>query len=392
MSVVKIAQACLVVATTAALAACNQPAAQQASAPPPPEVTVVTATPKELPVSFEYVGQTAGVREVEVRPRVSGILLKWNYVEGARVRAGQSLFQIDPAPYQATLARVEADLASAEARLAQTTRDAERLKPLHEAKAISQKDYDDAVSAREIAAADVKSKRAQVTEARLNLQYTRVEAPISGISSRAEKSEGSLVEAQQTLLTTISQVDPLYVIFSIPEAEHLKLQHESAAGTLRLPKDGRFDVTVKLADGSEYSRSGKVNFTDIRVDPQTGTIDARAVIPNPDLNLRPGQFVRVRLSGATRPNAITVPQRSVLEGPNGKIVMVVNDKGMVEPHPVTVGDWAGEDWIITGGLRPGDRVIVDGVVKVRPGAPVRIAQAPPAVVQAPPAAAGKAAN
>ncbi|HZP92047.1 MAG TPA: efflux RND transporter periplasmic adaptor subunit [Burkholderiales bacterium] len=392
MSALKIARACFVFSATAVLAACNQPAAQQVSAPPPPEVTVVTAAQKELPVSFEYVGQTAGVREVEVRPRVSGILLKWNYVEGARVGAGQSLFQIDPAPYQATLARVEADLASAEARLAQTTRDAARLKPLHEAKAISQKDYDDAVSAQEIAAADVKSKRAQVTEARLNLQYTRVEAPISGISSRAQKSEGSLVEAQQTLLTTITQVDPLYVIFSIPDAEHLKLQHESTAGTLRLPRDGRFDVHVKLADGTEYARMGKVNFTDVRVDPQTGTIDARAVIPNPDLKLRPGQFVRVRLSGAMRPHAITVPQRAVLEGPNGKIVMTVNDKGMVEPRPVTVGDWAGENWVITGGLKPGDKVIVDGVVKARPGSPVRVAQAQAEAVQPSAAVAQKSAR
>jgi membrane fusion protein (multidrug efflux system) len=243
------------------------------------------------------------------------------------------------------------------------------------AKAVSQKGYDDAVSAEQVAEANMKSARAAVDEARLNLSYTRVEAPISGITSRAFVSEGSLVEARQTLLTTLSQLDPIHVIFSFTEAEHLKFTRAVADGTLKLPKDGRFDVTLKLADGSEYARAGRVDFTDVRVDPNTGTIEARAVIPNPQHLLRPGQFARVRLSGATRPGAVAIPQRAVLEGPNTKIVMTVNGQDMVEPRPVQVGDWSGEDWVITGGLKPGDRVIVDGVVKARPGSPVTIAQA-----------------
>jgi membrane fusion protein (multidrug efflux system) len=357
----------------AGLLGCNKEAGS-AFDPPAPEVVVVTVQPRDLPATYEYVGQIAGVREVEVRPRISGILERWNYKEGAPVKAGDSLFTIDPEPFRAALAKAEADLASAEANFSQATRNVTRLKPLWEAKAVSQKEYDDAVSAEQVAAANVKAAQAALTQARLNLSYTRVEAPIPGITSRALKSEGSLVEAQQTLLTTISQIDPIHVIFSFTEAEHLKFTRDRSEGRLKLPKDGHFDVKLKLADGSEYARVGKVDFTDVRVDTSTGTIEARAVIPNPQHLLRPGQFVRVHLSGATRPDAIAIPQRAVLEGPNTKIVMTVNAQGLVEPRPVEVGDWSGEDWVITGGLNPGDKVIVDGVVKVRPGSPVKIAQ------------------
>ncbi|MBI3803089.1 MAG: efflux RND transporter periplasmic adaptor subunit [Nitrospirae bacterium] len=369
-----------------ALAGCEKKAA---SAPPPPvpEVAVVTVQPQAMPATFEYVGQTVGSREVEVRARVSGILEHWNYREGAKVTAGESLFTIDPAPFRAALAKAEAALASAEATLSMTSRNAARIKPLWEAQSVSQKEYEDILSGEQIAAANVKAAQAAVTEARLNLSYSRVEAPISGVTSRALKSEGSLVEAQQTLLTTISQNDPIHVIFSFTEAEHLKFTRAMSEGRLTLPKDGKFDVTLKLADGNDYAQAGKVDFTDVRVDSTTGTIQARAVVPNPQQILRSGQFVRVRLSGATRPGAIVIPQRAVLEGPSSKIVLTVNGQGMVEPRPVQVGDWSGEDWLITGGLNPGDKVIVDGMVKARPGAPVKIAPA----TAAPPALAAGAA-
>ncbi len=360
----------------AALAACQKSTPNQApGGMPPPEVTVAVVETRDMPANFEYVAQISGVREVEIRPRVSGILEKWNFTEGGKVVAGQSLFTIDAAPYRAALAKADADLVSAQASFDQAKRNAVRLKPLYEAKAVSQKEYDDATSGEQVAGANVKAGQAAVTEARLNLSYTRVEAPISGITSRAMQSEGSLVQAQQTLLTKISQIDPVHVIFSFTEAEHLKFSRAVADGTLRLPKDGKFDVKLKLSDGSEYARPGKVDFTDVRVDPSTGTIDARAVIGNPQGLLRPGQFARVQLSGGVRPNAIAIPQRSVLEGPGTKIVLTVNAQGIVEPRPVQVGDWAGEEWIITGGLKAGDQVIVDGVVKARPGSPVKIAQA-----------------
>ena len=372
-----------------ALAGCGKPTAQQAGQMPPPEVNIVVVQQRDLPVRFEQVGQIAGIRQVEVRPRVSGILLRWNYEEGARVGAGQSLFTIDPAPFQAAVARAEADVVSAEARQAQAQRTAARLKPLFEARATSQRDYDDAVSAEQIAAADVKAAKARLTEARLDLGYTRVEAPISGISGRALQSEGTLVQAQQTLLTTISQVDPVYVIFSFTESEHLKFSRAVAEGRLILPKDGKFDVSLKLADGTEYTRSGKVNFTDVRVNPETGTIEGRATVANPQALLRPGQFARVQLSGGVRPGAIAIPQRAVLEGPTAKIVLTVNAQGTVEPRPIEVGDWTGDEWVITKGLQAGDRVIVDGMVKARPGSPVKIADAgaaakPAAAPAAPP--------
>jgi membrane fusion protein (multidrug efflux system) len=363
-----------VVLFTAALAACERAGSQPNGGMPPPEVTAVTIEPRSVPATFEYTGQTAGSREVEVRARVTGILLKRNYVEGARVTAGQSLFTIDPAPYQAALARAEADVASAEARLVQTQRNAARLKPLFEARAVSQKEYDDALSNDQIAAADLKAAQARLTDARLNLGYTRVESPITGIAGRALRSDGNYVTGSEVLLTSVTQIDPIHVLFGTSDEERLKLNREVEAGRLVPPKNGQFHVSVKLAEGGVYENSGKLTFTDVRISGTTGTSEARAELPNPDGLLRPGQFVRVILNGAERPDAILVPQRAVLEGPKGKFVYLVNAEGKAEARPVNVGDWHAEDWIITAGLKPGDKVIVDGVMKIGPGAPVRVAE------------------
>jgi membrane fusion protein, multidrug efflux system len=348
---------------------------------PPALVAVQEVRPRTIDVEFEYPAQTAGSREVEVRSRVPGILLKRNYEEGAVVRAGQSLFTIDPAQYDAAASRAEADVTAAEARLANASRNAKRLKPLFEARAASQKDYDDAVSAEEVGAADLKAARARLAEARLNSGYTKVESPITGISSRALKSEGTLVAGPQDLLTTVSQVDPIYVNFGLSEAEQGKLRREAVQGTLTLPKDNRFVVTLKFDDGRVYSRPGRLAFTDVRVNNQTGTSDARAEVPNPNGEVRPGQFVRAILTGAQRPNALTVPQRAVMEGPQGKLVYVVGAGDKAEPRPIVVGEWADKDWIVLSGLNAGDKVIVDGLVKVFPGAPVQVGD--------PNAAAGK---
>jgi membrane fusion protein, multidrug efflux system len=344
---------------------------------PPPVVTVATIEPRDIAVAYEYVAQTAGFREVEVRARVTGILLKRNYKEGAPVKQGASLFTIDTAPFQVAAARAEADVAMAEARLAQAKREVARLKPVLEAKAVSQKELDDATSAAQVAEAEVKSARARMSEARLNLDYTRVEAPISGVSSRAQVSEGTLVSGPNVLLTTITQTDPMYVIFGIPDREFLALRRDVDAGRLRLPKNGHFRASVKLADGALYSREGTMNFTDARVNPQTGTSEARAVFPNPTNMLRPGEFARIVLHGATRPGAIVVPQRAVLESPKGKYVYVVDAESKAQPRPVEVGDWAADGWIINNGLKAGDRVVVDGVIKLQlmgpAGGPVKIA-------------------
>jgi membrane fusion protein (multidrug efflux system) len=347
---------------------------------PPAAVSTMTVEPKAILAPFEYTGQTAGSREVEVRARVRGILQSRNFPEGGTVKKGQSLYTIDAAPFQAALAKAEADLAGVSARLEQAKRNAARLLPLYAEKAVSQKDFDDAASAEAIGEADVKAARARLAEARLDLAYTRVEAPVSGIVGRSLPSEGTLISGADVLLTTITQVDPMWVNFGIPDADWLRMRSEVDAGRLILPKDDRFEVRLRLADGQIVSRTGWLTFSDIRVSGQTGTSDARAVIANADEKLRPGQFVRVTLTGATRPGAVLVPQRAVLDGPQGKFVYVVDDKSAAQPRPVELGEWAGSDWIITGGLKAGDRVIIDGVMRIGPGAPVQAASvdgAPP---------------
>ena len=363
----------------AVLAGCGQSGGQGHGAPggamPPQEVTVQTVAPESLPVTFEYVGQTVGSREVEVRARVTGILLKRNFTEGAAVKKGQSLFDIDPAPFEAVVARAEADVAAAQARLDQAARNAARMRPLYAEKAVSQKEFDDAVSSEAISLADTKAAKARLAEARLNLGYTKVESPLSGFASRSLRSEGTLVSGPDVLLTTVVQVDPIWVQFGIPDTEQGRLRKEVEAGRLKLPGNGSFEVTVQMADGTAHPRSGRLNFYDVRITPNTGTQEARAELPNPEGALRPGQFVRVFLKGATRPNAVKVPQRAVLEGPQGKFVYVVGDKGQAEVRPVEAGEWAGDSWIITSGLKTGERVILDGVMKLGPGAPVKVADA-----------------
>jgi membrane fusion protein (multidrug efflux system) len=342
---------------------------------PPPEVSAVTVAAQSLPLVFEYVGQSAGSREVEVRARVPGVILKRNFIEGAPVKEGQSLYSIDPAQLEAAAARAEADVVAAQARLEQARRNAARLKPLYAEKAVSQKENDDAVSAEEISAADVKAARARLTEAKLSLSYTKVESPVSGVASRSLRSEGSLVGGPETLLTTVVQVDPIWVNFGIPDNEQAQLAREVQAGRVLLPKEGTFEVALKLADGSMYERTGKLNFSDVRVSPTTGTREARAEVPNPKGVMRPGEFVRVILRGAMRPNAVTVPQRAVLEGPQGKFVYIVDENNTAQPRPIEVGDWVGDAWVINKGVQPGDRVIVEGLMRLGPGAPVRIAEA-----------------
>jgi len=344
---------------------------------PPPEVSIVDVTPRNVPASFEYVGQTVGSREVEVRARVIGILQKRNFQEGGAVRKGQSLFSLDPAPFENAVARADAEVVGAEARLAQARRNAARLKPLYAAKAASQKEFEDSVSAEAIAIADLKAQRTRLAEARLNLSYTRVEAPLSGIAGRAQRSEGNYISGPDVLLTTVVQIDPMFVLFGIADEERLKLLHEVEAGRLVLPKNDQFDVTIKLADGRVYAKPGKLNFSAVRVSGDTATSEVRAEFPNPAHLLHPGQFVRVVLSGAQHPNAILLPQRAVLQGPQGRFVYIVNAASKVEIRPVEVGDWYGDAWLINHGVQAGDQVIVDGVMKIGPGAQVRLVRAAP---------------
>ena len=371
----------LLAALPLALVACGKHA-DGAGAPgramPPPEVSVVTVTAQNHAIDLEYVGQTAGSRETEVRARVAGILNKRLFEEGATVKAGTPLFQIDPANFQTQSASAEATVAVAQAKVNQAQRDQARLAPLVAEKAISQKEFDDAKSAAESAAASLRQAQAQAAEARLNLGYTTVVAPISGTTGAAAKSDGSLVSATDSLLTTIVQTNPMYVNFSISEADLLRINKQVGSGLLAVPgkksANGSlgFSVTVKLADGSAYPRAGKLNFTGERLNPATGSFDARAEIPNPDGVLRPGQFVRVLLGGASRPNSISVPQRAVIDGPMGKMVFVVTPDNKLAPHPVELDGWTQGEWIVTKGIKTGDRVLVEGFIKAHePGMAVK---------------------
>lgn len=363
--------------------------AQGGSAPPPAAVSTFVVTPADTPVTFEYVGQTIGSREVEIRARVGGILLKRHFREGAPVAKGQTMYTIDPAPLRVTLDRALADVAAAEARVAQASRTIARLKPLQAARAVSPREYDDAVSAEQVARADLKAAAARAAEAKLNLGYARVDAPIAGVAGRSQVSEGTLVRGPELLLTSISQIDPMHVLFGIADADQMRWRRDAESGRLELPRDGAFEVEVTRADGVALTRKGRLQFTEARISPATGTIEAQAEIANPDGALTPGQFVRVRLLGARRPSAALVPTRAVLEGPQGKFVYVVAD-GKAQPKPVTVGEQLGDRWVVTAGLGAGESVIVDGVMRIGPGAPVQVA--PPgatASAQAPSAAASK---
>ena len=373
-------------AVAAALAACGQSQHGGFGGFPPAEVTTQVIAPRNFPVAFEYVGQTLGSKDVEVRARVTGIIEKRLYQEGASVKAGQPLFTIDPKPYAAQVAQAQAELVRAEAQKAQAERERARLAPLAERKAIGQKEADDAASNAEFAAAAVQSARAKLDELKLNWGYTNVVAPISGLSSRAMKSEGSLATANETLLTVISQTDPIWVGFSVSENEQLRLTRAVAAGALALPKDNAYDVTIKLSDGSTFPRRGRINFADTRVNPSTGTYEMRAEVVNNDAALKPGQFVRVVLRGAERKNALAVPQVAVLDGPQGKFVYVAakdkDGKDIAQPQPIVVGDWVDADggnlFVIDSGLKAGDNVIVNGVARLQPGGPIKLASSAPA--------------
>ncbi|MBC8119263.1 MAG: efflux RND transporter periplasmic adaptor subunit, partial [Burkholderiaceae bacterium] len=371
-----------------------------------------------VPIRLEYVGQTAGSKEAEVRARVQGILEKRTYQEGSKVSAGQTLFELDARPYAAQLQAAEADLARAQAQASQARRNVERIKPLAGSNALSQREFDEATSGDEVGTAAVKQAQARLTEARLNLGYTRVSAPVTGWASRAQKSEGSLVSpGADSLLTTISQLDPLYVNFSVSEAERLRLDRLMNSGELKAPgveaaKTGNksvdkaaadksalagYAVALKLSDGSIYDRKGRLAFVDPAVNTGTGAFDARAELPNADAALRPGQFVRVILEGATRPNTIVVPQRAVMDGPQGKFVFVTakGQDGKTDvalPRPVTVGEWVEVDgqqqWIVESGLKPGDVVVIDGTAKLFPipgGAPIALGPPPGMEGKGPPA-------
>lgn len=341
---------------------------------PPPEVAVKIVEPVDVPLNYEFAGRVTGSREVEIRARVSGILLERTYIEGERVEQGDLLFLIDPAAYEAAVARAEAMLQQEQARLAQADREWKRIASLFERNAVSARERDETLSAVELARATVAGARAELRTAKINLDYTRVTAPISGVTSLETLSEGSLVGtgSGDSLLTRITQLDPVYINFAVPDSEMMALYALMDAGALRMPARDRIGVAVKLGNSTVYPNDGQVNFTDSTIDTQTGTIRMRASVPNPDKRLLPGQFVRVALKDIVLKNALTVPQASVLQAAQGMIVYVVDDKDIAHPTPVKIGQAIGQEWVIREGLTAGARVVTEGMIKVRPGAPVKV--------------------
>ncbi|AMC34356.1 efflux RND transporter periplasmic adaptor subunit [Janthinobacterium sp. B9-8] len=339
------------------------------AAPPPAPVSFIELKASDVPLSTEMVGETAGYRDVEVRSRVNGILLKRTYVEGAQVAAGQVLFEIDPEPYKATLDQAKGQLSLEASKLEKARADRDRIIPLFKENAVSRKDYDDALSAYASALASSQTAQASVKQAQLNLGYTKVTAPIAGTTSKLVQSEGSLISAtgDSGRLTTISQLDPLYVNFSYSEQDRQELEAATRNGQITLNDSKNFVARIKLADGSVYSQSGLINFSDNRVDPKTGTIRARAIFKNPKGDLLPGQFVRVTLELGKRKNAILVPERAVVQSQADHIVMTLGADNKVVPVPVKLGQVVGGKVIIESGLKAGQKVIIDGLMKAKPG-------------------------
>jgi membrane fusion protein (multidrug efflux system) len=349
----------IVAAVSMMLAACG--GQEGGHAPPPPEVAVQTIADEPVPLELTYTARTVGSREVEVRARVGGILLKRRYEEGSRVKQGQPMFLIDPEPVRARVASARAAVAMAKARLDEARRERDRVLPLFEKNAVSQSRRDEVVSAYEVAEANLVAAESNLRTALLDLEYTDVRAPISGLTSREVLSEGSLVGTDQdsSLLTKIVQIDPLYVEFSVPQSEASLLRHSlNGSGTVPV-------VKVILENGTEYPEPAKLTFVDNAVDINSGTVRVRAVLANGEGVLIPGQFVRAKVEGVLLSNVVSIPRKAVVSSAQGTFVWLVDSEEKAQMRPVQIGRTIGNNVVITDGLKPGERVIVEGVMKVQ---------------------------
>ena len=367
-----------------AVAACDgKPGAGAANAapaaPPPPQVSVVTLRQQAAPVTTVLPGRTAAYRVAEVRPQVGGVLRERLFTEGQEVTAGQPLFRIDPAPFQASLETAEAALARAQATAQSAEVTVNRYRPLVRARAVSQQDFDLAEAALRQAQADVSSAQAAVDTARINLGYTVVNSPIDGRTGRSSVTVGALVTASQaSALVTVTQLNPIYVDMTQPSAALLRQRRDVAGGVLRRDAADRAAAVLILEDGTEYAHRGEIQFSEVIVDQGTGSVTLRAVFPNPDGLLMPGMFVRARVEEGTIDRALLVPQQAVLRTPRGEpMAYVVNAQDVVEQRILKTSRAIGTNWLVTEGLAAGDRVVMEGVQRIRAGAKVAVSEAPP---------------
>jgi len=359
-----------------ALSACDSKTAPAAAAPAPVEVSVVTLSAADVPLQVDLPGRTSAYRKAEVRPQVNGIIQKRLFTEGAEIKAGTPLYQIDPATYQAALNSAQAELARADANLAAATAKESRYKNLNTMKAISRQDYDDALANFGQTKANVAAAKAAVETARINLKYTSVVAPIDGVISKSSVTEGALVTAGQAdVLASILQLDPIYVDVSQSAEELLQLRREMLKGDVAKVESAK--VRLLLDDGSVYEHEGSLQFAEVGVNESTGTVILRAQFPNPDRLLLPGMFVRTQLDEGVRTNSLLAPQRGITRDRTGNATaLVLNKEGIVELRQIKTGRAVGDQWLVLEGLTVGDQVIVEGLQKVRPGAPAKAAAAP----------------
>lgn len=364
--------------TILALAACGKPPAPPAAGPP--EVQVLTLAAEDVPLAPTYVGRTTPDRSVELRARVTGILLDRPYKEGVPVKEGDLLFQIDPREFQAAVDSAKAKLAQAEAQVAKTIADLKRTEPLAKAGAASQADLDAALAAELGAKADRDAAKAALVKAELDLSFTIIKAPFGGLVSKSSADPGTLISPSLGTLATIDRVDPISVEFTVSEAELVRWRTEIAAGRMRNPGTDHLLLKARLVDGSELPETGRLAFRDVRIKPETGTALINATFPNPEGRLRAGQFIRVSVTGATGVGYVLVPQAAVLQSPTGANVYVIDKDGKAESRKVVMGSWFGDRWEVREGLKAGEQLIVDGLQKVRPGQPVKASpwQAPAA--------------
>jgi membrane fusion protein, multidrug efflux system len=369
----------VVTATLAALAFGLVGCSKEAPPPqrPAPVVSVLEIKPQTIPVTPTFVAQTESSQQVDIVARVSGFLDKIAYQEGDLVKEGQVLFQLDPKPFEAQLEAAKGELQAQEARLFTARATLNRVKPLAAQNALSQSDLDRATGEFEAATAAVYAAQAKVKEADLNLGYTTIRSPVTGVASRSIPRQGAYLNSisPDAKLTYVAALDPIWVNFSVSQNQVAKTRNESAKGLIVIPKDQAYEVELVLPDGTPYPERGRISFADPSFSPDTGSFLVRAVLPNPKTQLRPGMFVTALLHGMKRPNAIVVPQLAVQQGSNGHLVYVVKEDGTAEVRPVVVGDYYGEkDIVILNGLHAGDRVVVEGVLRVVPGQPVKIVE------------------